>query len=624
MRNNLKKILLIVVLIINFQTFVYSDDQFIFNVTEIEILKNGNQINGYKGGVVTTEKGEVIKAENFFYNKINNILNAKGNVTYTNIKNNSTIISDNITYFKNEEKIVTKGNSKAIDNKNIITANEFNYDKLKNVINAKKNVEIEDLEKDIKIFSDDITYFKNEEKIVTKGNSKAIDNKNIITANEFNYDKLKNVINAKKNVEIEDLEKDIKIFSDDITYFKNEEKIVTKGNSKAIDNKNIITANEFNYDKLKNVINAKKNVEIEDLEKDIKIFSDDITYFKNEEKIVTKGNSKAIDNKNIITANEFNYDKLKNVINAKKNVEIEDLEKDIKIFSDDITYFKNEEKIVTFGFTEANIEDEYNFVSSDVTFLRNTLDLSSNNTTTIKDNFDSVYNLDKFRYTINNKLLKAKNLKIITKNENEKKDNYFFSEGIFNLENKKFISKETEIKIHKDVFGNKNNDPRFYGASASGDKDKTIVNKGVFTSCKNTHKITPWCIKANKITHDKINKNLIYENATLKIYDVPVIYFPKFFHPDPTVKRRTGFLQPQFNNSETLGSSIHIPYYKTLNDDKDYTFKPTIFEDNKYILQNEFRRKFKNASLISDFSLTRGYKSSSSDEKNSIGHLFAS
>ena len=155
-----------------------------------------------------------------------------------------------------------KGNSKAIDNKNIITANEFNYDKLKNVINAKKNVEIEDLEKDIKIFSDDITYFKNEEKIVTKGNSKAIDNKNIITANEFNYDKLKNVINAKKNVEIEDLEKDIKIFSDDITYFKNEEKIVTKGNSKAIDNKNIITANEFNYDKLKNVINAKKMLKL--------------------------------------------------------------------------------------------------------------------------------------------------------------------------------------------------------------------------------------------------------------------------------------------------------------------------------------------------------------------------
>jgi LPS-assembly protein len=56
---------------------------------------------------------------------------------------------------------------------------------------------------------------------------------------------------------------------------------------------------------------------------------------------------------------------------------------------------------------------------------------------------------------------------------------------------------------------------------------------------------------------------MIYKNAILKIYDVPVLYFPKFFHPDPSVKRRSGFLQPQFNNSETLGSSLYIPYFKT-------------------------------------------------------------
>ena len=30
-------------------------------------------------------------------------------------------------------------------------------------------------------------------------------------------------------------------------------------------------------------------------------------------------------------------------------------------------------------------------------------------------------------------------------------------------------------------------------------------------------------------------------NAVLKIYDVPVLYFPKFFHPDPTVERRSDF-----------------------------------------------------------------------------------
>ena len=93
-----------------------------------------------------------------------------------------------------------------------------------------------------------------------------------------------------------------------------------------------------------------------------------------------------------------------------------------------------------------------------------------------------------------------------------------------------------------------------------------------------------------KITHDKINRDLIYKNAVLKIYDVPVLYFPKFFHPDPTVERRTGFLQPLFNGSKTLGSSIYVPYFKTLGSDKDYTFKPTIFDD-KFIFQNEFRKK---------------------------------
>ena len=51
-------------------------------------------------------------------------------------------------------------------------------------------------------------------------------------------------------------------------------------------------------------------------------------------------------------------------------------------------------------------------------------------------------------------------------------------------------------------------------------------------------------------------KEIIYNKALLKIYDVPILYFPKFFHPDPTVDRKSGFLQPNFNNSNVLGSSF--------------------------------------------------------------------
>ena len=49
---------------------------------------------------------------------------------------------------------------------------------------------------------------------------------------------------------------------------------------------------------------------------------------------------------------------------------------------------------------------------------------------------------------------------------------------------------------------------------------------------------------ARKIEHDQTKKQITYDQAILKIYDKPVLYFPKFFHPDPTVIRQSGFLKP--------------------------------------------------------------------------------
>ena len=84
----------------------------------------------------------------------------------------------------------------------------------------------------------------------------------------------------------------------------------------------------------------------------------------------------------------------------------------------------------------------------------------------------------------------------------------------------------------------------------------TTINKGVFTSCKKNDKCPPWTIQADKITYDKNKKQINYDNALVKVYDIPVLYFPKFFHPGPTVKRQSGFLVPHINNSNILGSSL--------------------------------------------------------------------
>ena len=39
----------------------------------------------------------------------------------------------------------------------------------------------------------------------------------------------------------------------------------------------------------------------------------------------------------------------------------------------------------------------------------------------------------------------------------------------------------------------------------------------------------------------------------IKVYDIPIFYFPKLSHPDPTVERRSGFLTPSFTDSKNLG-----------------------------------------------------------------------
>ena len=402
----------------------------------------------------------------------------------------------------------------------------------------------------------------------------------------------------------------------------------TNGGTVISNDGSTIDGKNFFYNKQTNILEINGNVKYSDNNNDIKITADKAIYYKNDEKIFTIGNSKVIEKNNNISANELEYDKNLNTFKAKKNAEIHDYSKDTKIYADEISYIKDEEKIFTKGETRALVQKKYKFNSSDVDYSRNNENIFSKKKTSIEDDSGNVYKLNGFSYNIAEGLLKGKKVEVLAKVAENKIDRYFFEEGFFNFKTKNHIAKKTKINIHKDVFGDKNNDPRIYSSSSLSDQDKTVFNNAIFTSCKFNDDCPPWSLKAEKITHDKIKKDMIYKNAILKVYDVPVLYFPKFFHPDSTVERRSGFLQPRLNNSKTLGSSINIPYFKTLGSNKDLTFKPTFFEKfskfekEKYILQTEFRKKEKNSTLIADFAFLRDYKSSTNSKTKNINHLF--
>ena len=77
--------------------------------------------------------------------------------------------------------------------------------------------------------------------------------------------------------------------------------------------------------------------------------------------------------------------------------------------------------------------------------------------------------------------------------------------------NNKYVAAETEIKVHKNIFSNPENDPRILGISSKSDGNKTLINKAIFNSCKND-KCPPWSISAKKLSIIK-NKLISYEQA---------------------------------------------------------------------------------------------------------------
>ena len=325
-----------------------------------------------------------------------------------------------------------------------------------------------------------------------------------------------------------------------------------------------------------------------------------------------------------INADEFEYDKINNILSANGNIKIEDTINDYNILSENVIYFKNSEKINIKGKSNSLIYSNYNFKTEDITILRDELIIKSDKAATIIDKKNqTLYEISKFSYSLRDEILKGEKIFINTKFNQPFSDKYFFKSAIFNLKDQSYIAQDINIDLKKDIFGNEDNDPRFKGVSSSSKNGVTIIDKGVFTSCKKKDKCPPWVVQAKKVTYDKNKKQIIYDDALLKVYDIPIMYFPKFFHPGPTVKRQSGILIPHINNSNILGSSLQIPYFHVISDNKDLTFKPTIFDKSIFMFQNEYRQQNKRSFFIADFNITDGYKSKKEGEKNTLTHLFS-
>ncbi len=329
----------------------------------------------------------------------------------------------------------------------------------------------------------------------------------------------------------------------------------------------------------------------------------------NDKRIIARNNVKIFNEKEVIYADEMDYNKLNQIITAKGNIRIENLEENIKVFSDELTYIKKEEKIILTKNVKIDFGKKLTSKTDKIVYDKIKQQILINNFSDFTDNFGNKIISKSSNYLLNQKLLKINSVEMTDVIDNK----YYFQNAIVNFQNNEIIADGVKIDFSKKSFGNQENDPRLRGNFLYSDNNQSLIKKGVFTTCKiREDKCPPWKFKAEEIKHDKSKKTIYYKNAWLEIYDKPVIYFPKFFHPDPTVKRQSGFLMPKFESSSSLGDSISLPYFKVISDSKDFTFTPKIFNESEGLFQNEYRQENKNSSHITDLSVKKGKNESKS------------
>lgn len=132
----------------------------------------------------------------------------------------------------------------------------------------------------------------------------------------------------------------------------------------------------------------------------------------------------------------------------------------------------------------------------------------------------------------------------------------------------------------------------------------TDIRNAVYSACNlcpdNPNSPPLWQLKAVKIVHDADEKIVSYRDAWLEVFGVPVAYTPYFQHPDPTVKRQSGFLAPSFSNSSDLGFRLDTPYFWAIDEHQDATIAPMITTDGGQGAVVQYRRFFDNGYLEAD------------------------
>jgi LPS-assembly protein len=130
----------------------------------------------------------------------------------------------------------------------------------------------------------------------------------------------------------------------------------------------------------------------------------------------------------------------------------------------------------------------------------------------------------------------------------------------------------------------------------------SVFESSVYTACEackdNPKKPPLWQVRAARIIHDQADRTIYFENASLELFGHPIAYLPYFSAPDPTVKRKTGFLTPISTASSRVGYTFGVPFFWAIAPDYDLTLTPVVSTRQGFLLSAEWRQRLINGAYF--------------------------
>ena len=356
---------------------------------------------------------------------------------------------------------------------------------------------------------------------------------------------------------------------------------------------------------------------------EINIEAKNITIDNNQQLTIFKDNVIVKNINQQITSNYAEYDKKNQELVLKNNIFAEDNFDNI-IKAEHAQYNNIKNIFKTFGPTHLITSEKYSLQGADINFDNKNKIIKSNQNSILEDLSGNKIYLENFEYLANENIFKSVGyVKIIDKNDNT----YEFNQIYIDTKKKEVLGTDIKAFLNQEDFKiSKKNDPRIFANTVRLNENEGVFKKSVFTLCqfREGEKCPPWTLQASEMRHDKKSKTIYYDNTVLKIYNIPIFYFPYLSHPDPTVDRRSGLLPPTISDSKNLGAGVAIPYFWAMSKDKNFTLTNKIFIDENPLFNGEYHQAFKNSHLLADFGFTEGYKKTSQTKKaGSKSHFFS-